>query len=1101
MYKYLILFLFLFFLKGCFASLTFTDLTIDERNQVYAEDLYCSFNFKIQTNEDATLQTVTAENLNFYHNETIGLQHKILVQVSINNPIRNSDIIFTFENSLSVKFNFTKQMLCEGPPSFMDIEVLNNGNIYYDTTNSLSYPSIIGIKIKNFKKKISIFLQSSTYSDNVKFNYNLGFIPNIYLFILTNISSPSSWTTPMQVNIAAGLSNTSVGSFSVKPLGSGNNIGTLIGDDYGPIISDQYITSFNRIFYFLEFKFQKNQRVYSFFFDSQNKYPLRPTICMGNLTNPVYLLSFPISTYLDPVFLSFLHNGNQGESTFGISTKFIENKKYFYSANESITSSVNVTSFEFFTNYTSDIFQFKYTDANVIPNVMTFPYGYSQGTSSFHKRKYSVLRPLQGANTKLTAVVDPLNIQNTTLTIATNMDTTAPVIKSVEYKKLGNTTYHLVRMNIIDDNIGFMSMDGYGDYTKLVQGTPKDGYYEFVLNILDFLVFSTINVCDSLKNCRMDASLTIDSFVLQLPQIKNITFKYNSVDVSNCDANNFMYIYTTVKDPTINPSLIVSLNTLNSNYKSKGYDQYIGAWDEKRGCYSIPFKVKKNTIPGEFNYILTTSDSSIGNAMVSVLFNSTLLVNSYYGDIIGPIVTNLKLGSPTYAVTTSQPVYIDWTITIQDKGNGFRLGKASFTGTRDFVRYNTTFDRGDRVAGDIFTGSYVLKVKVDPLCSSQSFYLSYLYLEDELGFYSTYDSSIIESVVDSLYKVYFNPLYKFYNVTLDSLIQVECTNGLTDTSPPILESFSFYPEIINVYSNQRVVTFTFTTLDDTGFNLNSNPRVYIHSNQFEIEYAESKLVNSYNSKKLVYECKFTLPYGFGRGHDLIGISLFGIVDVQGNFNGYSMEDLKEAGFINMIKVQSNPIKDVVLFKSSPIYSNGGDVVLDGISFNPIDNDYLIILNYFNGTIQNISPIAVTNSSILFNIPFTITTSIVYIMVQDVHLIESNTIAVNVIQSIIDDYSDLESLSSSSDQVLPTNAPQQCLNQCSGNGKCTNSGCVCTSPWIGLDCSSKIIAIDPPKLNNTNPGTNITVPKDQTVLYAIISVVAVNELDNDGNIVY
>ncbi|EGC33399.1 hypothetical protein DICPUDRAFT_80825 [Dictyostelium purpureum] len=64
--------------------------------------------------------------------------------------------------------------------------------------------------------------------------------------------------------------------------------------------------------------------------------------------------------------------------------------------------------------------------------------------------------------------------------------------------------------------------------------------------------------------------------------------------------------------------------------------------------------------------------------------------------------------------------------------------------------------------------------------------------------------------------------------------------------------------------------------------------------------------------------------------------------------------------------------------------------------------------------------------------------------------------------------------------IPTNKPQQCLGSplCGGpsHGKCVeNQGCVCVSPWIGIDCSSRIVIVDPPLANNSDPSTEIVLP--------------------------
>ncbi|KAF2077260.1 hypothetical protein CYY_001449 [Polysphondylium violaceum] len=55
------------------------------------------------------------------------------------------------------------------------------------------------------------------------------------------------------------------------------------------------------------------------------------------------------------------------------------------------------------------------------------------------------------------------------------------------------------------------------------------------------------------------------------------------------------------------------------------------------------------------------------------------------------------------------------------------------------------------------------------------------------------------------------------------------------------------------------------------------------------------------------------------------------------------------------------------------------------------------------------------------------------------------------------------------------------NVCGGpdQGVCTVNGCVCISPWIGTDCSSKVIPIDPPHPNTTSPNTIPTITTEPT----------------------
>ncbi|KAM9985368.1 hypothetical protein ACTFIZ_008920 [Dictyostelium cf. discoideum] len=69
------------------------------------------------------------------------------------------------------------------------------------------------------------------------------------------------------------------------------------------------------------------------------------------------------------------------------------------------------------------------------------------------------------------------------------------------------------------------------------------------------------------------------------------------------------------------------------------------------------------------------------------------------------------------------------------------------------------------------------------------------------------------------------------------------------------------------------------------------------------------------------------------------------------------------------------------------------------------------------------------------------------------------------------------------------------------GVCTYSGCVCKSPWVGIDCSSKVIIIPQPSKNDSNPtiefetnGEQVNKYNNNTLFKSIISIVKLRELD-------
>ncbi|KAN0032848.1 hypothetical protein ACTFIV_006780 [Dictyostelium citrinum] len=94
--------------------------------------------------------------------------------------------------------------------------------------------------------------------------------------------------------------------------------------------------------------------------------------------------------------------------------------------------------------------------------------------------------------------------------------------------------------------------------------------------------------------------------------------------------------------------------------------------------------------------------------------------------------------------------------------------------------------------------------------------------------------------------------------------------------------------------------------------------------------------------------------------------------------------------------------------------------------------------------------------------------------------------------------------------IPTNPPQKCQGnpECGGvnQGTCKNGGCICYLPFIGLTCTSQIIIVPPPTINNTNPSTEITIPSttdsengnnENIIFKSLISLVSLRELNFEG----
>ncbi|KAN0028318.1 hypothetical protein ACTFIV_010159 [Dictyostelium citrinum] len=88
-------------------------------------------------------------------------------------------------------------------------------------------------------------------------------------------------------------------------------------------------------------------------------------------------------------------------------------------------------------------------------------------------------------------------------------------------------------------------------------------------------------------------------------------------------------------------------------------------------------------------------------------------------------------------------------------------------------------------------------------------------------------------------------------------------------------------------------------------------------------------------------------------------------------------------------------------------------------------------------------------------------------------------------------------------VKPSSDP---FTICGGptQGTCNNVlGCICNSPWVSVDCSSKVIIVPQP-VNTSSPTIilNETASSDsETNLVAIISIVAIREIDFNNKVVH
>ncbi|KAM9982182.1 hypothetical protein ACTFIY_004464 [Dictyostelium cf. discoideum] len=255
-------------------------------------------------------------------------------------------------------------------------------------------------------------------------------------------------------------------------------------------------------------------------------------------------------------------------------------------------------------------------------------------------------------------------------------------------------------------------------------------------------------------------------------------------------------------------------------------------------------------------------------------------------------------------------------------------------------------------------------------------------------------------------------------------------------------------------------------------------------------------INSTNAK---YRCEMKVPYGFGYGCAIL-VGVYGFINNGGYYSGF---EENYDGSIMDYSIYPN----LVITNTSSITSNGdGSLWIMGSGFN----GYIIVKVYYSDTkltssSDTLSPIIIYYSALIItglkatDKPFTIQIE----MTKSSETYISNIYTVN---PVVFDYNYVEPTT-----PLPTTPPLKCIGslECggSGHGYCNGpQGCVCYSPWVGLDCTSKVVVIPPPKLNSTTPTSELPVLGENNnnnnnnnnstnILFkSLISIVSLRELN-------
>ncbi|KAM9955579.1 hypothetical protein ACTFIW_007509 [Dictyostelium discoideum] len=612
---------------------------------------------------------------------------------------------------------------------------------------------------------------------------------------------------------------------------------------------------------------------------------------------------------------------------------------------------------------------------------------------------------------------------------------------------------------------------------------------------------------------------------IDIYSVSNIEYLFNDVDITNNSISNIIYFNFSNQNVQLNrPMALVLLDRVSiNNLKNTDVDEQIGTsklfyskWNSTKKMFQIEFTIPSNTQSGILPwYIAFSSETLINDRSIhrpgfaklsSPIFNSnneldmTRLYSSFLKssdqlyvktdnfDAYGPIISNIT--------TIVEKDYVGWILTISDSINGFSYGDITVRGEKDSSIYNFHLTPSIAIGNsNKWNSQYQLIINLNSnFCINQTYIITKVKLFDTQGNRASF--SVSGSIVEPLE----NPFINFLDNPDILKVEYNCISSLLDIDGPELLNF----DVIQIGS---IFEFYFSAIDQqSGLKSNQKPIVYLSTFQLETLQCISE-ISFLNETFANYSCSIEIPYGFGfiQGGEYI-VSVYGFINNAGFYSGFSTETLYSLGF-NCIFDSIQPQPRLLITGTSSFNENSNQLWIFGGEFNiPTISFQNVSIVYSNGEKFILSIEKSYSSSILINqikpTSESFTVQVIFYDEFNNAINESNIYKVEPIKLNFIQPKPIP---------IPNNPIVECKGnpECSGdkNGYCSKSvGCICYSPWVGLDCSSKVIIIPTPTLNKTEPTFEIPILENQDdniddYLYkSLISIVSLRELDFNSNIV-
>ncbi|KAN0041429.1 hypothetical protein ACTFIV_003968 [Dictyostelium citrinum] len=901
------------------------------------------------------------------------------------------------------------------------------------------------------------------------------------------------------------------------------------------------------------------------FFTSMND--IAPTPIYSNLTHTTYLTTIGFDIKGDTTYDSYIKNGEDYIPLTSDSVKIkkkeindisytgiYENLDPSVSKNPLFTSGVNVSSQYDFSEYVyllSNSFDYKAQ--------LSWPYGFEKGSNDQYTLKHSFLiatesifnnffylEILQKDNSQYYQFIETdtypsSNIYLDSLEIIWLYEfkflfrfgfNSSVQIRTIEMNQKSYRQENLVLSTYVPPQSTQPPLE---TFNKNLRASENNGivYYEIVVDTVfyfprDYYLqdihsnYIHYYINDYL-NANPESIIEVPKILkdVDIYSVSNIEYLYNDVDITNSSVSNIIYFNFSNQFVEPNrPMALVLLDRVSTNNlkNTDDGDELIGTsklfyskWNSTKKMFQIEFIIPANTQSGVLPWFIAfSSEYLITQASVhrpAFLFSSPILNNQNNLDYSRLYSSFLKSSDQLYVKTDNfdaygpifsnitsivEKDYVGWILRISDSINGFSYGDITVRGEKDSSIYN--FHLTPSVAlgnGDRWNSDYELRINLNSsICITQNYIITKVKLFDTQGNRASF--SVSGSFVEPLE----NPFINFLDNPDINKVTYDCISPLSDTTGPELYSFEVIPG--------STFEFSFSAIDrESGIKPNQRPIVYLSTIQFQTLQCVSEISFS-NETFASYSCSIEIPYGFGfipNGEYIA--SVYGFINNAGYYSGFSTETLNSRGY-NCIFNATQPQPRLSITRTSSFNENDDQLWIFGGEFNILTISYQnVSIEYSNGEKQSL-PISKSYSSSLLisGIKSTSESFTIQVIFYDEFNNAINKSNIYTVHPIKSNFIQPKPI------PIPNNPTVECKGSpvCGGekNGYCSKSvGCICYSPWVGLDCSSKVIFIPTPIPNVSQPTSEIPILEndvDDYLYKSIISVVSLRELDFNLNVV-